>query len=51
MSLRTISPVDGRVYAERTPASAAQIDHTLQRARAAQPQWHAVPVPERAAII
>ena len=51
MSLRSISPVDGRVYAERTPASAAQIEQTLQRAHAAQPQWHAVPVPERAAII
>lgn len=51
MSLRSISPVDGRVYVERTPASAAQIDQTLQRARAAQPPWHDAPVPERAAII
>src|SRR6266478_2715958 len=51
MTLRTISPVDGSVYAERTAATAAQIDQTLQRARAAQPQWREVPVAERAAII
>src|ERR1700674_4550065 len=51
MTIRTISPVDGRVYAERTAATAAQIDQTLQRARAAQPQWREVPIAERAAII
>ncbi len=51
MSLKTISPVDGRVYVERTPASAAQIDATLQRARVAQPPWRDVPLSERAAII
>jgi len=51
MSIRTISPVDGSVYAERTPATAAQIDATLQRARAAQPHWREVPIAERAAII
>jgi len=32
MTIRTISPVDGSVYAERTAATAAQIDQTLQRA-------------------
>src|SRR6266481_1647201 len=51
MTIRTISPVDGSVYAERTAATAAQIDQTLQRARAAQPQWREVPIAERAAII
>src|SRR6267143_2442365 len=51
MSIRTISPVDGSVYAERTAATAAQIDQTLQRARAAQPKWREVPIAERAAII
>ncbi|HET7756167.1 MAG TPA: aldehyde dehydrogenase family protein [Steroidobacteraceae bacterium] len=49
--IRTISPVDGRVYAERAPASAAQIDRTLARARAAQPAWRGTPVAERAAVI
>ena len=51
MTMRTISPVDGSVYAERTPATAAQIDQTLQRAHAAQPKWREVPIAERAAII
>jgi acyl-CoA reductase-like NAD-dependent aldehyde dehydrogenase len=49
--LKTISPVDGRVYAERRPATPAEIDATLQRAQAAQRAWRGVPVPERAAII
>ena len=49
--LRTISPVDGRVYAERTPAGAAEIDAALERARAAQQGWRAVPIVERAAIM
>ncbi len=51
MSLKCISPVDGRVYAERSAATPGQIGQTLQRARAAQPAWRAVPVSERAAII
>ena len=49
--LKTISPVDGRVYAERATATAAQIDATLQRAQAAQRQWRSVPVPEKAALM
>src|SRR5256886_1201475 len=51
MSLSCVSPVDGRVYAERSAATAAQIGQTLQRARAAQPQWREAPIAERAAII
>ncbi len=51
MSIKCVSPVDGRVYAERTAATPAQIDQALQRARAAQPLWREVPLPERAAII
>jgi acyl-CoA reductase-like NAD-dependent aldehyde dehydrogenase len=35
MSLKSISPVDGRVYAERTAATAAEIDAASARARAA----------------
>jgi acyl-CoA reductase-like NAD-dependent aldehyde dehydrogenase len=49
--MKTISPVDGRVYAEREPASAAHIDATLQRAREAQRGWRAVPLAERCALM
>ena len=51
MTLKTISPVDGRTYVERASASPAEIDLTLQRARAAQPLWRSVPLRERAAIL
>ena len=51
MTLRTISPVDGRVYAERTPATAAEVDATLRRSRAALPAWRATPIAQRAAIM
>ncbi|HVO00516.1 MAG TPA: aldehyde dehydrogenase family protein [Steroidobacteraceae bacterium] len=49
--MKTISPVDGRVYAERPAATATEIDATLQRAQAAQRLWRSVPVSERAAVI
>ena len=51
MSIRTISPVDGRVYAERSAATPAAIDAALQRARAAQPAWRAAPLAARAAVL
>jgi acyl-CoA reductase-like NAD-dependent aldehyde dehydrogenase len=51
MTLRTISPVDGRLYAERTPASAAEIDAALARARAAQTSWRGSTLAERAAVM
>ena len=51
MTLKSISPVDGRVYAERRSATPAEIDATLQRARTAQSLWRSVPLPERAAIL
>jgi acyl-CoA reductase-like NAD-dependent aldehyde dehydrogenase len=50
-TLQCISPVDGRVYAERTPATPAQLDAALERARAAQLAWRHVPLAERCAII
>ena len=49
--MQTISPVDGRVYVERAAATPAEIDAALQRARAAQAAWRAVPLAERAAIL
>ncbi len=48
---RTISPVDGRVYVERTLAVPAQIEAALESARIAQRLWRGVPMPERAAIL
>ncbi len=50
-SIRTISPVDGRVYVERSLADGAQIAATLDRARAAQRAWRATPLAERQAIV
>src|ERR1700687_4461622 len=49
--IKTISPVDGRVYVERAGASAAEIDATLQHARAAQLHGRKVPMAERAALM
>jgi acyl-CoA reductase-like NAD-dependent aldehyde dehydrogenase len=48
---RTISPVDGSVYVERTLAAPVQIDAALENARIAQRLWRSMPVPERAAIL
>ena len=50
-SIQTISPVDGRVYAQRTAATSSEIDRTLERARAAQGDWRGVPVAERARVM
>ena len=51
MSIKCVSPVDGKVYAERIAATPAQVDQVLQRACAAQLLWRQVPLAERAAII
>ena len=48
---KTLSPVDGRVYVERPLATAAQIQKTLESAKAAQAAWRRVPIVERAAIV
>lgn len=48
-TIQLISPVDGRVYAERQYADAAQIEQALADARAAQAQWKRRPLSERAA--
>ena len=48
---RTVSPVDGRVYVERTLAVPAQIEAALESARIAQRLWRGVSLPERAAIL
>jgi acyl-CoA reductase-like NAD-dependent aldehyde dehydrogenase len=50
-SLQCISPVDGRIYAQRAAATPAAIDSALERARAAQRSWRHLPLAERCAII
>jgi acyl-CoA reductase-like NAD-dependent aldehyde dehydrogenase len=47
---RTVSPVDGSLYAERRLASGNQVEQALARAVEAQRRWKRVPVAERAAI-
>jgi acyl-CoA reductase-like NAD-dependent aldehyde dehydrogenase len=48
---RTISPVDGRLCAERALSSAAEIDAALEAAQAAQRAWRTVPLAARAALL
>ena len=46
-TLKTISPVDGRVYVERPLATAGDIDRALDVAQRAQIAWRALPLAER----
>jgi acyl-CoA reductase-like NAD-dependent aldehyde dehydrogenase len=48
--LRTISPVDGSVVAERPLAGEAEVAGCLERAREAQAAWRRTPLAERAAL-
>jgi acyl-CoA reductase-like NAD-dependent aldehyde dehydrogenase len=48
---KTITPVDGSVYAERPYATSAQISATLQQAAQAQSRWKHTPLAERAALL
>jgi len=50
-TLRTISPVDGRIYVERPLATAAGIDRSLDAAQRAQPPWGSLPLPIRCEIL
>jgi acyl-CoA reductase-like NAD-dependent aldehyde dehydrogenase len=49
-TLQLISPVDGRVYAERRYADATQVEQALSAAATAQAQWKRRPLSERAAF-
>ena len=51
MNIKSVSPIDGSVLAERAPATPAQIEAALAQAHAAQALWRQVPLNERAAII
>jgi acyl-CoA reductase-like NAD-dependent aldehyde dehydrogenase len=49
--IQLISPVDGSVYAERTPLSAGDADAAVARAKAAQKAWAVRPLAERIALV
>jgi acyl-CoA reductase-like NAD-dependent aldehyde dehydrogenase len=49
--LRTTSPIDGSVVAERRLAGDRQIEEALVAARRAQVQWRRVPLAERVAMV
>ena len=48
---RTISPVDGRIYVERTLAGPEELEQTLAQATRAQKAWAQTPLHERLAIV
>lgn len=48
---QTISPVDGRVVAERVLATPTEVDAVLARATDAQRAWRRVPLAERVAVV
>jgi acyl-CoA reductase-like NAD-dependent aldehyde dehydrogenase len=50
-TLQLISPVDGRVYAERTALTPEAADAAVARARAAQGAWAARPLDERRRLV
>jgi acyl-CoA reductase-like NAD-dependent aldehyde dehydrogenase len=50
-TLKTISPVDGRIYVERSLDTAAGIDRALDSARAAQRAWGAMPLAARCQLL
>ncbi|MGO4851345.1 aldehyde dehydrogenase family protein [Phaeovulum sp. W22_SRMD_FR3] len=50
-TIQCISPVDGRVYAERPSLNQVDAEAMVARARAAQPAWAARPIAERIALV
>jgi acyl-CoA reductase-like NAD-dependent aldehyde dehydrogenase len=50
-TLKTISPVDGRVYVERALETPAGIDRALDSTRAAQRGWGSLPLSDRCRIL
>src|SRR5436190_19448792 len=51
MALKTISPVDGRVYVERPLADGAQIAAALDAARGAQRAWRNMKLADRQTMV
>src|SRR5579863_3188385 len=50
-TLKTISPIDGRIYVERTLETAAGIGRALGSAHAAQRAWGSLPLADRCRIL
>jgi acyl-CoA reductase-like NAD-dependent aldehyde dehydrogenase len=50
-TLKTISPIDGRIYVERPLQTAAGIDRALDSAQRAQPSWGSLPLASRCEIL
>ena len=50
-TLKTVSPVDGRIYVERTLGNSADIDRALDGARTAQRHWAALPLLSRCELL
>ena len=50
-SLKTISPIDGRIYVERPLENGAGIDRALDCAARAQPGWASLPLAERCEVL
>jgi len=50
-TLKTISPVDGRIYVERPLETASGIDRALDLARRAQGSWAALPLASRCELL
>ncbi len=50
-TLQCISPVDGSVYVERSPAGSQEISVTLDRAAQAQAAWKRVPMNQRQVLL
>jgi acyl-CoA reductase-like NAD-dependent aldehyde dehydrogenase len=50
-TLKTISPVDGRIYVERPLQTAADIDRALESAHTAQRAWGLLPLAARCEIL
>ncbi len=50
-TIQCISPVDGRVYAERTALSQSEAEALIADARAAQKDWAARPLADRIALV
>jgi len=50
-TLKTISPIDGRIYVERALETPAGIDRALDSARAAQRGWGSLPLADRCRIL
>lgn len=48
---RTISPIDGSCYVERSYATPAEVEQVVERAQAAQQDWRHTPVAERVQLM